>query len=572
MTLTRRLLLGSTIVIVLLVAATAAIAGSRLRTRLRAQTVQDLTRSARLVALLWRPGIDADSLADAAGAVLNRRVTLIGADGVVRGDSKFTPAEIRSLENHSTRPEVVAARTSDSGSSFRTSASAGDEELYVAVRHPMGFVRVSISLAALDDIVWAAQRDVIAAGAVALLGALLLAAVFARSVSLPVVELRNVARGVADGDLTRRPSLNAPGEIGDLSAAVHRMTEQLAGRLAALQAEEGLMHATIDALDEGIVVVDERHQVVRLNRSARRLLAVPDQVPFAADRLPPGRPLREALRGAMAGGSPEPSEMEFDGSVLALVARSLPGGGAVLALQDLTARRRLETVRREFVANASHELKTPLTVVSGFAETLVDPDLSTEDRRRFSEMIRSNAQRMQRIVDDLLDLSRYESGGWRPEPRQLDIRQIVADTMGNLDRAASAKQLVLRRDIPDDATFVRADAVALRQILTNLIENAVRYTPAGTVTVFAAREAGGVRVGVRDMGIGIAPEHLGRIFERFYRVDAARSREGGGTGLGLAIVKHLAEAHGGSVAAQSVVGEGSTISVFLPDDAERQAT
>ena len=392
------------------------------------------------------------------------------------------------------------------------------------------------------------------------------AALFARSVSRPVVALRDVSRAVADGDLTRRPSLNAPGEVGDLAAAVHRMTEQLAGRLAALQTEEGLMRATIEALDEGIVVVSARNQVVRLNSSARRLLGVSDAVPFPADRLPPGRTLRETLRAAVAGGAPDTAELELDERILAVVGRPLPGGGAVLALQDLTARRRLETVRREFVANVSHELKTPLTVVGGFAETLADPGLTTEDRQRFAAMIRANAHRMQRIVDDLLDLSRYESGGWRPEPRRLDIRQTAADVLGSVDRAATAKHLAVSRDIPDDAAFVRADPVALRQILVNLTENGVRYTPSGAVTLFAAREPDGVRVGVRDTGIGIAPEHLGRIFERFYRVDAARSREEGGTGLGLAIVKHLAEAHGGAVRAESVPGQGSTISVFFPDD------
>jgi signal transduction histidine kinase/HAMP domain-containing protein len=565
--LVRRLLLGSTVVIVLLVTAIAAIAGGRLRDGLRDDTVRDLARSARLVALAWRPGENADSLANAAGAATDRRVTLIGADGVVRGDSKFTPEEVRGLENHSRRPEVVAARDSGIGSSYRTSASAGDQEMYVAVRHPLGFVRVSIGLEALDDTVSAAQHDVLVAGLFGLLGAFVLSWLFARTVSRPVVDLRNVARAVADGDLTRRPSLNAPGEIGDLSAAVHRMTEQLAGRLAALQSEEDLMHATIEALDEGIMVVDPRNRVVRLNGSARRILAIADDVPFSADRLPPVRALRECLRTAVGGDSAESTDLELDGRIITLVGRPLPGGGAVLAMQDLTARRRLESVRREFVANASHELKTPLTVVSGFAETLVDPDLSLEDRQRFSAMIRTNAQRMQRIVDDLLDLSRYESGGWKPEPRRLDLRQTAADVLGNLDRAAGAKRLTLARDIPEEAAFVRADPVALRQVLTNLAENAVRYTAEGTVTLFAARENGGVRVGVRDTGIGIAPEHLDRIFERFYRVDAARSREEGGTGLGLAIVKHLAEAHGGAVRAESAVGKGSTISVFFPDEA-----
>lgn len=571
MSLTRRLLLGSTVVIVLLVAAIVTIAGGRLRDHLRQQAVRDLTRSARLVSLFWRPGQNADSLADAASAALDRRVTLIARDGHVLGDSKFSADELRALANYGARPEVAQARASGLGTAYRGSAGDGGEELYVALRHPLGYVRVSIGLGALNETIRGAQRDVLAAGFVALLGALAIGALFARTVSRPVIELRNVARAVADGDLTRRPSLNAPGEIGDLSAAVHRMTEQLAGRLAALQSEEALMHATIEALDEGIMVVDARNQVVRLNSSARRMLGATESVPFSADRLPPVRTLRESLRAALIGAPGEPGEFELNDRTLVLVGRPLPGGGAVLALQDLTARRRLESVRREFVANASHELKTPLTVVSGFAETLVDPDLSAADRRRFAAMIRSNAQRMQRIVDDLLDLSRYESGGWTPEPRRVDVRQTAAEVLGNLDRTAQDKHLSLSRDIPDEAATVRADPMALRQILVNLAENAVRYTPAGSVTLFAAREPGGVRVGVRDTGIGIAPEHLDRIFERFYRVDAARSREEGGTGLGLAIVKHLAEAHGGSVRAESVVGEGSVISVFLPDDAGGRA-
>ncbi len=571
MSLTRRLLLGSAVVIVLLVTTILVLGGQRLRGDLEAETARNLTQSARLVARIWQPGMDADSLADSVGDVLDCRVTLIDRDGTVRGDSRFTAAALRRLGSYAKRPEIAEARAMGSGIARRVSATGGDEEIYAAVRAPLGFVRVSVSPDSVDAPLGGARREVFVAGLVALVAAFFIGALFARAVSRPVVELRNVARAVADGDLTRRPRLNAPGEIGDLSAAVHRMTEQLAGRLAALQSEEALLHATIEALDEGIMIVDARNQVVRLNSSARRMLAAAEQVPFPADRLPPVRVLRECLRTAMAGASTDPAEIELDGRILALVGRPLPEGGAVLALQDLTARRRLETVRREFVANASHELKTPLTVVSGFAETLVDPDLAPEDRRRFSAMIRSNAQRMQRIVDDLLDLSRYESGGWKPEPRRVDVRQVAADVVGSLDRAAGAKRLELSRDIPDEAAIVRADPIALRQILANLAENAVRYTSSGSVTVFAAREPGGVRVGVRDTGIGISPEHLDRIFERFYRVDAARSREEGGTGLGLAIVKHLAEAHGGSVKAESAAGQGSTISVLFPDDGDGSA-
>jgi signal transduction histidine kinase len=243
----------------------------------------------------------------------------------------------------------------------------------------------------------------------------------------------------------------------------------------------------------------------------------------------------------------------------------LPDGGAVLALLDLTTRRRLETIRRDFVANVSHELKTPLTVISGFAETLLDADIGPEQRRQFVGTIQANVVRMQRIVDDLLDLARYESGGWVPNPVSVDVGAAAAEALALVQGEATRKSLELRTAISSGASRATADPTALRQILQNLVENAVRYTPNGSVTVFADRKDSGTVVGVRDTGIGIPREHLPRIFERFYRVDAGRSREVGGTGLGLAIVKHLAEAHGGSVRATSTLGAGTEIAVFFPD-------
>ncbi|MFN2566115.1 MAG: sensor histidine kinase, partial [Gemmatimonadaceae bacterium] len=235
-----------------------------------------------------------------------------------------------------------------------------------------------------------------------------------------------------------------------------------------------------------------------------------------------------------------------------------------VAVFDLTPIRRLEAVRRDFAANVSHELKTPLTVVSGFAETLLhDPDLSREERRHFAETIMANATRMQRIVDDLLDLSRIESGGWTPDPAWVDAEGLVRDVFTTVEASARSKGLRLVSEAGRGAR-VYADPTALRQVLCNLVENAVRYTATGAVTVSAEEGPSGTWVRVRDTGVGIAPEHLSRIFERFYRVDAARSRSEGGTGLGLAIVKHLVEAHGGRVHAESEPGRGTTVSAFFP--------
>ena len=565
MTLAKRLLLGSLILVCLLVAAIVALSGSRLETRLVKETTAELTREARLIGLLWKPGMDADALADSAGKALQRRVTLINPLGVVVGDSHFNGEELEHLENHSTRPEVIAARSTGVGVGHRRSVSAGDDELYVAIRHPLGFVRVSISTATLRDIVSGARRDVLVAGLIAVLGSLLLAYLFSRSVTRPVVELRDVARGIAAGDLDRRPSISAPGEIGDLAAALHRMSEQLAMRLHALEADDALMSALVESINEGVVAVNGHGSVVRLNESARMLLGVNGRIPFPADRLPQEPAIRAALRDAFSGTPTEPREMVFDGRTLALTARPLPDGGAVLALLDLTTRRRLETIRRDFVANVSHELKTPLTVISGFAETLLDPDITPEQRKQFVGTIQSNVVRMQRIVDDLLDLARYESGGWIPNPISVDVNGAASEALALVQAEAARRSLELCVEISPGAERVTADPTALRQILQNLVENAVRYTPSGNVTILAQRNENGTVISVRDTGIGIQREHLPRIFERFYRVDAGRSREVGGTGLGLAIVKHLAEAHGGSVRATSTIGSGTEVAVFFPD-------
>ena len=567
MTLAKRLLLGSLVLVSALVTAIVVLAGNRLEQRLVEETSSDLRREARLIGLSWKAGTDPDGLADSAGTVLQRRVTLIDSSGTVVGDSHFDGDELHHLENHATRPEVVDARAQGVGVNRRRSVSAGDEEVYVAIRHPLGVVRASISTATLRGIVAGAQRDVLVAGLIALAGALLLAYIFARSVTRPVVELRDVARDIAAGDLERRPSLSAPGEVGDLAAALHRMSEQLAARLHALEAEDALTSALVESLNEGVVAVDATGSVARLNASARQLLRVRDNVPFAAERLPPEPTIRAALRSAMAGERTEATEMSLDGKTLALTATPLPDGGAVLALMDLTTRRRLETIRRDFVANVSHELKTPLTVINGFAETLLDPDLDAAARRQFIGTIQANVSRMQRIVDDLLDLSRYESGGWRPNRVWVAVAAAATDAFALVAAEAARKHLALKTDIAPGAERAFVDPTALRQILQNLVENAVRYTAAGSVTVFAKANdppGSGVTIGVRDTGTGVAITHLPRIFERFYRVDPGRSREAGGTGLGLAIVRHLAEAHGGSARADSTVGVGTEVAVSFP--------
>ena len=564
MTLARQLMLGSLLIVATMVLVVVAIIDRRVGARLSDETTAALVREARLVSQHWTAGVDADSLADRLGAAVGHRVTLIDASGEVLGDSEFDGPALVGLENHSGRPEVQAAKSLPFGSARRASASAGDEELYVAVAAPLGTVRVSLSMSVVNEIIARARRDVVLAALAAMLLATALVVPLARGVSRPITELRDGANRLAAGDLTHRFALVGPGEIGDLASALRRMADELSARIGALEAEDTLMLALIESLNEGVVAFDKRGRALRINGSARRLLGLVQELPFDSDQLPRDRVLREALSSALNGKDSEPKETSIGEKALVVTASPLRDGGAVLTLFDLTPLRRLELVRRDFVANASHELKTPLTVISGFAETLAEEDVPDVQRRQFISAIRSNAHRMQRLVDDLLDLSRIESGGWMPKPQRVNIREIAQELM-EPSRLSTLKQGVSPElAIEADAQVVRADPTAVRQILANLIDNAARHTESGFVRIFTRRDHEGFWLGVQDSGSGIGAQHLPRIFERFYRADSARAREGGGTGLGLAIVRHLAEAHGGRVHAQSTPGTGTTIAVVLP--------
>ncbi|MGI8508516.1 MAG: sensor histidine kinase [Gemmatimonadaceae bacterium] len=565
MTLRRHLLLTSLALILALTTAVAMILDGQLHRRIRGESIDELAREARFVSSQWTPSVAPMQLAHTAGAALGHRVTLIRRNGVVAGDSEFDSLGVAHLENHALRPEVAAAFRGGTGWSWRTSPSQGDSELYVAVPALLGAARVSLSTVTADAVFQRALRDVIVAGLAAAAIALVLAALFARSVSAPIVELRDAARAMAEGDLSRRAAIGAPGEVGDLANALHRMSEQLTARLQALQNDEALLSAVVESLNEGILAVSARNVVLQINASARGMLHVGEEVPFTVDLLPRDRQLRGALTQALSGSVASAQEVELLGRTVVVTARPLESGGAVLALSDLTKTRRLESMRRDFVANVSHELRTPLTVIGGFAETLAEGALNDADGKQFASLILSNTRRMQRIVDELLDLSRIESGGWAARPSNVDVAPVAADTFASYADTATAREVTLEALIAFDARRVYADPTALRQILGNLVENAVRHTERGCVTVFAQRDAAGTQwIGVRDSGVGIAAAHLPRIFERFYRADSARSRDSGGTGLGLAVVKHLVEGHGGEVRAESIVGRGTTISVSFP--------
>jgi PAS domain S-box-containing protein len=563
-----RLFVTTSLPVAVAVVGLVAAVDSLLRHNLEDEIARSLEHEARvLAALLPADSLRWPDLARQLGAGIGHRVTLIDPKGNVRGDTEFDRNALGQLENHLMRPEVRQALSTGVGRGERLSASTNERRLYVAVRGgPPGIAitRVSTTLAAVDAQVTAVQSAVAFAGLAAIVAAGFLAWLLSREVARPLVELGDAARAIADGGPPAFPASNVP-EIAQHIVALRAMHRQLDQRFLDLVHEREETATLIETMADGIVAADARGAIVMLNRAARRLLGFGPDDPFPAlAELFYDKAARELVAAALAGRETEPRELERDGRLLLVSGRALPNGGALLVIRDVTELRHLEAVRRDFVANVSHELKTPLTSIAGYAETLATEASAGTQTERFAQIILNNAKRMQRLVDDLLDLSRIESGRWQPTPARVDVVSLAGDTWATFADNARERRV----EFSTTATGSReltADPDALREVLTNLFDNALRHTPpGGRITVSMDPAPGGVTLAVADTGSGIAPEHLPRIFERFYRADPGRSREEGGTGLGLSIVKHLVEAHGGRVEARSSLGRGTTIRIFFP--------
>ena len=450
----------------------------------------------------------------------------------------------------------------------RESATIGDPLLYGAKVVELAGRRVVLRLAAplteVERAVDGVQRAVALAGLLAMLFALVMAYLASRALSQPLVVLAHQARRLAGGDFEERAPryMNIP-ELDDLSLAFNRLTDELQVRLGELGRERDEMQALIDCMAEGVVALTDDARVLRTNRAARALLDLPDAPAYA----PIGTLVRHPeLRAVLEESVTSPvsaREIEYGDLHFLVSSRLLDQGGAVTTFLDVTEVRRLERVRRDFVANASHELKTPLTSIRGFAETLLEGDPPDDLREQFLGSIRDNSLRLQRLVDDLLDLTRLESGRWDTEPEPMSMSTAAVEAWAPYaDQAAS-------RDISFECegdVQVLADPQGLDQIFRNLLENALRHTGEGGSIRVSAGEGGAclVQIAVSDDGEGIPSRSLPRVFERFFRADSSRARDVGGTGLGLSIVRHLVSAMGGSAEAESELGRGTTIRFTLP--------
>lgn len=492
------------------------------------------------------------------------RATIIDRSGRVLADSEADPA---TMENHAGRPEFAAALNKRVGSAVRFSRTMGVDFLYVAVPVEGGAVRLAYPLSWVQKTTAQVRRTLLKSSAWALLIALILAGVAAQSISRRLHSIVQFAGRVAAGDFSARIPVRSSDEIGQVAAALDKTARKLEEGFRALENSRRQLEALLDSIQEAVIAVSADRKVQWANGSMGRLLPQAVRV---------GAPIAETIRDPDLLGALQETLVNRDvrntkatsvvpGRTFEVTAAPMPGGGAVAVLHDLTKIVRVEKTRRDFIANVSHELRTPLTSIQGYAETLLEEAPSGGgNTRSFLEIIRKNAARMSRLTEDLLTLARVESGEQKLELQALPAAALLEDALESFREVARARstEIVVEKEA---SKRVRADGDAIHQVFANLIDNAIRYAPAGNRIVLGAREAPqGVEFYVQDFGPGIPSEHLPRLFERFYRVDRARSRETGGTGLGLAIVKHIVLNHGGTVRAESSLHHGSTFFFTLP--------
>ncbi len=571
-----RLFAGQALVVAVALALMTVLAARQQRGWVAEQTARTLERAARqLSADLPREG-DWEALAARAGAELGHRVTLIDRAGTVLGDTEVPPARLGAVENHAGRPEVRAALAGRVGRALRHSRTLGEDLEYVAVPGPAGgpvaVVRLAEPLVVLRALDAALFRISLVAAALALLLSVPLVLWVAGRQAGRIRELVSVMRRLGSGDPRARARERPDDELGRLGRAINELAAEGQARLDALGRERDEREQILAHLGDGVVLLDGQGRVIRMNRSCAALLgaAVPAEPGTSYTDFVRSPELVDLVHAARREGRTVESDLrlwtpEQRFAHAAATPLSAAGAGAVLlVLHDLTETERLNRVRQDFVANVSHELRTPLTSLRGYAETLLDGGLDDpENRERFVRVIRDQAVRLEAIAEDLLTLAALERPDAKLSLERFDLREVAGAQAAAFRARAEQAGLSLTLE-PGSAEPVSADRGLVEQLLANLLDNAVKYTERGGVRVRLGHSGARVWCEVEDTGAGIPEGDLPRIFERFYRVDKARSREKGGTGLGLSIVKHIAALHGGEVSVRSRPGEGSSFRFELP--------
>lgn len=531
------------------------------------------------------------------GQKSDSRLTVIRSDGTVIADSRESPTN---MDNHSARPEIIGAMESGQSSSIRFSQTLRQEMSYLARRvdqdqKSVGFVRVSIPLNDIERKATQLRWLVLLGAATSALAALVLGFYFAKRFTDPLRSMTEIAEAISQGDYERRLSVIHKDEIGTLAEAFNRMARSSAERVLEITGERNRLAKILSSMVEGVIGIDGDRRIIHANHAARKLLAggglgiekkfssidssldtaltgadrelvwedirIPELIQAVEKAFETGRMVKVQIRRAASG-----HDLIVDAHISPLLGELGQVTGVLIVLNDISEIVSLERVRRDFVANASHELKTPITAIRGLTETMLDdPEMDDDTKHRFVERISAQSMRLSVLVSDLLAISRLESDQAERSENTFDLLELVKRSVEAVRPACLEKQLTLAFESNKSPCPFSGDFQSLTQLVDNLMDNAVKYTPVGgAVIVRFSQAADMIRLEVEDTGIGIDDHAQSRVFERFYRVDKARSRDLGGTGLGLSIVKNIAEQHSGTVHLESESGKGSKFIVNFP--------
>ena len=532
--------------------------------------------------------VDFQDIAAKMGNVLELRVTIIGFDGKVLGDTDLTRERLTTVENHANRPEVQDAFKKGLGVSKRFSRTVEKNMFYMALpfgkEKAEGILRFSIPLHDIELLEAKIRSTVgIAVIFVLLLG---LGLTFAVSVlvSRPLIEMSTIAKAMAIGDFSKKASIHTQDEISELALSLNALSEEIKDKIEKIDSERAKLDLVLSSMFEGVIVTNEEEDIILMNPSLRKLFLV-DSDPIGkrplevirntavqdmVDRILKGK--QRLATEEIVINLPEEKILKVNGVPIIRQDRL---EGTILVFHDITELRHLEKIRQDFVANVSHELRTPISSIKGYAETLLEGALDDKDNaREFIGIILQDSNRLASLINDLLDLSRIESGKMKMAFLPQDAALLIKRAVAIMDNQAKVKSIALKLDLTFAPSAeggsayggkIKADEARFSQVMINLLDNAIKYTQeGGSVTVSSKAVNDALQIDISDTGIGMEEKDIPRIYERFYRVDKARSRELGGTGLGLSIVKHIVQAHGGQVWVVSELGKGSTFSFTIP--------
>jgi len=504
------------------------------------------------------------------------RITIIDSLGRVAGDSDESSEK---MENHMGRPEIKEASLNSAGSSIRFSSTLQKDFFYLAAaldsNAEKGFLRLSVPLHDLDKAISDVRKQIALASITALFIAILMGLFQTKKITKSIEEIAKFSREIRSGNFKARLFLREKGEIGELAGNINDMAHELKTMLERSREEKHRMEEILRNMSDGLMLIENNGNILLCNAAAKKFFGIESDAE--------GRPLIETLRNAelaviikKALAAEETVSQEIEVMYpreFSLLATAVPfyypperknASSIVLSLHDITRLKQLEAVRKDFIANVSHEIKTPITAIKGFTDTLLEGAIDDkENASRFLQTIKNHSERLNSLVSDLLTLSSIELGDVRIEKQNVDINNLTDTVLITLMDKAKSKGLFLKKSFPPEISEIYADKNRLMQILLNLVDNGIKFTESGSVTIGIEKANEHVILFVEDTGAGIPKRHLSRLGERFYRVDRSRSRELGGTGLGLAIVKHLVKAHGWEMNIESAEGKGTKVRISL---------